>query len=188
MQQNAPRMKKNRKFLRLPLRVYLSYLFILTLIFTAVSFAKFATSGGSNGNARVATFAVDAVPLDESSAYSFDDAATSFKDKKSDSHTITVMNYTGNTVCEVALRYEIIVTIPDSAPDGAFELTIDGRNAATVNGRTYTFTGFNAIPAGTKSSDTDHTHTLTITAVSENITSDISKLGIDVSVYFEQID
>ena len=52
--------QKNKKKLQLPLRVYLGYILLATLLFTGVSFSKFASTSSGQDGARVAVMASDA--------------------------------------------------------------------------------------------------------------------------------
>jgi len=178
---NAP---ENKIPFRLPLRVYLSYLLVITLIFTAVSFAKFATSGAGGDSARVASFAVSAAgESDTALAMSFD----SVTGTKQDSYTITVYNYDASTTAEVAVRYDVVVTVDGTLPAGV-SFTVDGKNASSVNGSVYTFSGVGELAGGSRNTAS---HTLTFTGDSSKIVSDFTgenSLEFSISVNFEQID
>jgi len=164
----------------------------LTLLFTAVSFAKFATSGSGDDDAVVASFAVDAFASGTSSfslGFGADDAlasnkADTFNDTDSCEYAVTVRNYEGTAVSEVALSYTVIITVDGGLPDGV-TMKMNGMDPVSATGGVYTFSGFDPLPASDK---TESSNILTITAASKNITTDISALKLDVSVCFEQID
>lgn len=52
--ENESENKKNKRIHFLPLRVYVMYLFVCTLLFTGVSFSKYVSAGDDEDDARVA--------------------------------------------------------------------------------------------------------------------------------------
>lgn len=181
----------NRKaFSKIPLRVYLGYLLILTLIFTAVSFAKFATAGDADDAARVASFTVGAsVGSNNDLSIGFNDASTSFNTTKTASCSINVTNASGTEVAETAVGYEIVITL-DSADISADKITlsIDGSTltpAKVGSNFVYTYSGVSPMPAKVK---TERAHTLSIKADSTKILDDYTNIEFAVDVNFEQID
>lgn len=181
---------KKRTIAKMPLHVYLGYLLILTLIFTTVSFAKFATAGDAADTARVASFSVSAaVGDDDSKAVDFNDAASKFGTTKSVSYDINVTNKENGKISEVAVGYRVIVSYnaSDLTP-AALSLSIDGNELSPVlsDGKyTYTYIAADPLPAGT---ETAVTHSLTVAVNSLNILNDYEDIPISVSVSFEQID
>ncbi len=175
---------KNKTPFRLPLRAYLSYLLVFTLIFTAVSFAKFATSGGGSDGARVAGFSVDAIGEDNK------DLSIEFTETtgtKSVSYLITAYNYTENNVTEVAVTYDVVVTVTGGLPDGV-SVTLDGKAPSSSTGGVITFATAGTFAASVESSKT---HTLTFTGDSAKINTDFTgdnRIDINIDVKFEQID
>ena len=192
---------KNKTPFKLPLRVWLGYLLILSLAFTAVSLAKFATSGSNSDSARVASFAVSA-STGGSHSVNFDDASSKFDTSKTSDYEVKVFNYDNGKVSEVAISYDVIVTVPiedicktayskdELFYKGALLMTLDGKtcgNISSVAGSHYTFVFENVgtLPAN---KETAETHDLSITAYSKQITDDFLDIEFTVSVNFEQID
>lgn len=193
---------KNKIPFKLPLRVWLGYLLILSLVFTAVSFAKFATSGSASDSARVASFAVSASTGGEKSL-TFDDSAKnasgeSFSTTQTASYDVTVRNTDNNKVSEVVIGYDVIVKVLKSKVTGTdgdiqsnsgltFKLGESTAPVITTSGDYYvfTFSDVGVLPAGVS---TEETHKLTITADSDKIQDDFSNIEFSVSVNFEQID
>ena len=197
---------KNKTPFKLPLRVWLGYLLILSLAFTAVSLAKFATSGSNSDSARVASFAVSA-STGGSHSFAFNDAeknalGETFATTQTADYEINVFNYDNGKVSEVAISYDVIVTVPiedicktayskdELFYKGALLMTLDGKtcgNISSVAGSHYTFVFENVgtLPAN---KETAETHDLSITAYSKQITDDFLDIEFTVSVNFEQID
>lgn len=179
--------KKNKA--KIPLNVYLGYLLILTFVFTAVSFAKFAVSGDAGDTARVASFSVSAATGSQTDkTLNFSDASQKFTTSQSAAYEVKVTNVENGKTAEVAVGYDIIVTVnsADIAPE-ALKLSIDGTQLTAVQqaGKLiYTYTA-SPMPA---SESTRRTHTLTVAVASQYVESDIEKMPISVSVLFEQID
>ncbi len=182
--------KTPKKEIKLSLRVYLGYLLVLTLIFTAVSFAKFATSGDAADTARVASFSVSAsVGDDNSKSVDFDDASRKFDTSKTVEYDISITNKENGKVAEVTVGYSIVVRFDpaDIVPE-ALSFSIDGVSLSPVkDGNMYvcTYKVNTPMPAGT---ETNITHKLSVTVNSENILRDYSNIPISVSALFEQID
>lgn len=187
-QQTTP--AKGRKLFRIPLRVYLSYLLILTFVFTAASFAKFATAGDASDSARVATFSVAASVGDDSSRkIDFNDAASKFATEQTVSYDINVTNAKNDKVSDVAVGYDVVVSFTSSSiSPTALVFSIDGTVLSPVlkdGSYVYTYTGADPMPAGT---ETEVTHKLSVKALSSEISIDYDDIEISVSVLFEQID
>lgn len=100
-------------------------------------------------------------------------------DDTTSTYTLTVTNVENGAVCEVALRYDVVITLDEKLPDGV-TLTMDGK-AVVFNGTDGRVVGAGALPAGT--GDTQ-THTLAV-----NGTPDTSReLTVAVTVEAEQLD
>ena len=91
--------KKNK--MRLPLSAYLTYMLVATLLFTGVSFSKFATTTVSEDNARVAIMAAD---ID----YAIDQELR-IAPGETQEITVTLTNKEGGRVCEVTQDYTLTV-------------------------------------------------------------------------------
>ena len=180
--------KKNKA--KIPLNVYLGYLLLLTFVFTAVSFAKFAVSGDAGDTARVASFSVSAATGSQTDkTLNSSDASQKFTTSQSAAYEVKVTNVENGKTAEVAVGYDIIVTVnsADIAPE-ALKLSIDGTQLTAVQqaGKlVFTYTAKTPMPA---CESTQRTHTLTVAVASQYVKSDIDKMPISVSVLFEQID
>lgn len=174
---------------KIPLHVYLGYLLIITLVFTAASFAKFAVSDGVADSAQVASFSVSAL-ADGSQSVSFDDAGEKFGTSKNVNYEIRVSNADNGKVSAVAVGYKIIISFDASVitPDviGSISVNSTTLSPSHQNGKyVYTYTAATPLPAGV---ETTLTHNLSVAISSKNVTDDYSNIPISVSVVFEQID
>lgn len=91
--------KKNK--MHLPLSAYLTYLLVATLLFTGVSFSKFATTSSGEDSARVAVMAMDTsyviaeeLPIAPGETVEF---------------TVTLTNKEEDRICEVTQNYFMTV-------------------------------------------------------------------------------
>lgn len=179
-----------KKASKIPLHIYLGYLIILTLVFTTASFAKFATSGDSMDSAKVASFSVSAAVGDNSSqSVGFNDAASSFTTSQTVTYDINVTNSEDKKISEVAVGYSIIISYDSTVitPD-ALTFSIDGTTLSPSGGNgkyTYTYVSANPLPAGVQ---TEVTHKLSVTVISDKIVEDYEDIPLSVSVAFEQIN
>ena len=181
--------KTPKKQVKIPLNVYLGYLLILTFVFTAVSFARFAVSEDSGGTARVASFTVSAaVGAETDKTLNFSDASQSFATSQSASYNIAVTNVENGKAAEVAVGYDVIITIDSSyVAAEALSLSIDGTQltASQHSGKlVYTYAA-TPMPAN---EEIRRNHTLTVTVHSQYVDADIENMPLSVSVLFEQID
>ncbi len=178
-----------KRTVKIPLRVYMGYLLILTLVFSAVSFAKFATSGDAVDSARVASFSVSAAVGDDSKSVDFNDAATSFDTTKAVVYDINVTNSEDGKVSEVAVGYTIKISLDASVVNpNQLILKLDNTPLSPSGGNgtyTYTYTAAKPMPAGVL---TNVTHKLSVTAVSQYIVDDYDDIQLSVSVSFTQIN
>ena len=92
---------EKKKKMRLPLSAYLTYLLVATLLFTGVSFSKFATTSSGEDSARVAVMAMDTsyviaeeLPIAPGETVDF---------------TVTLTNKEDNRICEVTQNYSMYV-------------------------------------------------------------------------------
>lgn len=168
---------KKRK-VRLPLSAYLSYLLIATLLFTGVSFSKYATTGSADDSAQVALVMLDA-------------------GKESDPVDMEIMNGVTQSACqfyvtngdsEVALEYTITISLPEALPTGVTMALLDaqGSECTLVNPEnTYTYTYTSTFAAGTEAK---HAYALTFTGDENTVTGNYTIEGIQISVTAEQIN
>ena len=93
--------RKAKRKVKLPIHIYLLYMIIATLVFTAVTFSSYVSTSEGGDSVKVALFANDAevlIPLNE--CYPGCDPIEV---------PITVTNYDDDKVCEVSQSYSITV-------------------------------------------------------------------------------
>ena len=110
----------------IPIKVYLSYLIIVTLIFSGVSISKFSTTVSSNAETRVAIMAEDVV--------------CNLKDQiflapgETEEIVITLTNKEDGKVCEVSQQYSMIVrNLSDNLELNQEYFLIDGLQEVKVD-------------------------------------------------------
>lgn len=186
-------MKRIRNFMsrgsnKTPLSAILCYMAILALLFTSVSFSKFAVATSVSDESRVAGFAARAVfdePTDPLEVNDLDVLSTDF--------FFTVYNnvsdLSGAFVSEVAQKYDIIIVLPKKLPDKV-TLTLDDVEADDVSsdGKTYTFFDVGTFEPAVEGVEDDHKHQLTFTCEASGLTADSTYEDIEVRVHVEQID
>ena len=86
-------------FSTIPIKVYLTYLIIVTLIFSGVSFSKFSTTVSSNAETRVAIMAEDVVCTLKDQIF--------LAPGETEEFIITLTNKEGGSVCEVSQKYSM---------------------------------------------------------------------------------
>lgn len=145
--------------------VCLAYLLVCTLLFTGISFSRFASTRASSDTARVAA-GVIATPEGN-----WDDTTNTY--------TFTVSNYKGNTTSEVAIAYDVVVELDKALPQGV-TMELDGKSVSS-DGTTYTFQNAGTLVAG-KSQANEHTLTFS------GSTTEMSSIDVTVSVIAQQID
>ena len=151
--ENESENKKNKRIHFLPLRVYVMYLFVCTLLFTGVSFSKYVSAGDDEDDARVAAGNVEV---------DYDGPTTFFFDRPSDDGML-IENfdfYVSNTGAVVAIKYDIEVTLDAPLPEGA-TINLDGEEFSGGSDNTYLFADAGTFSAG---EDEENPHTLTIQA------------------------
>ena len=87
-----------KKLKKIPLRVWLFYLLLLSTLLTGISYASYRSESSGGSSVRVALFANDA---------SIDLSVTDFYPGKTVELPITVTNYDDENVCEVSQSYEM---------------------------------------------------------------------------------
>ena len=92
--------KKNK--LRLPPIAYLTYLLVATLMFSGVSFSKFATTSSGEDSARVAIMAMDTIVTINCPLSAAPGGTT-------EEFTVIVTNKENSRVCEVAQQYTLYI-------------------------------------------------------------------------------
>lgn len=177
--ENESETKKNKKIHFLPLRVYMMYLFIFTLLFTGVSFSKYVSAGDDDDVARVAAGNVEV---------DYNDSTAIFLNRPADDGTVAenFNFYVSNTGSEVAIKYDIEVTLDVPLPVGA-TMYLDGKECfSSGSNNIYLFAD-----AGTFSADEDrmNTHTLTIQADYQQVLGGTDfQSSVYIDILAEQID
>ena len=92
---------KKANAMHLPLGIYLIYLLVATLLFTGVSFSKFATTSSGEDSARVAVMAIDTTHVIAQELPIAPGETNDF--------TITLTNKENDRVCEVTQNYSMTV-------------------------------------------------------------------------------
>ena len=171
--------REYKKAARLPLSAYLSYLLVATMVFTGVSFSKFATTASGSDSARVARFSVSAAPASgQAQALSLDlNSATGIT---SDHYAFTVASDS-----EVMVAYTVTVDLKTQLPTGVtMTLTLADTGSVEmtkVSDTVYTYSSELVF-------QDSHNYTLTFTGDPETVTAATTLTGITVTVTAEQMD
>lgn len=150
-----------------PLWVYLLYLGLVTSLILSMTLARYASTAAGAGTATVAAMAGGGQPVGEPISMLLDNMSPGCEDKNL---KFQVVNYSGGTVSEVAMDYEITVsttgnlplrfTLRVEAPEGEAENTIPGGEILTGGATTQTLSG-GFFPLEGRMQE--HTYTLTAT-------------------------
>lgn len=176
----AKHYKKRRR--RLPVHVYLVYLCMITLLLTGVSFSRYIFVATGKDSADTAVFAVSAEP---DSGQSSDITIESEDADLSQSFSFKVMNSGDGRASEVAIRYDVIVTLPQALPSGV-EMTLEGYGSLPLeDGNTYIYSDAGQFAAGKSE---EHTHKLNFTVNPDEVTDSAKLQNITITVHAEQID
>ncbi len=170
--------KKHKKIHFLPLRVYIAYLFICTLLLTGVSFSKYISAANGSDYARVAAGDVD-VAYTDTTEILIKRPSSDGVESKSFAFQVT------NKGSEVAIKYDIEVKLDTPLPEGA-TMMLDGKECYSSDGYTYKL-----LDAGTFNANENGTneHTLTLAVDFDTYTTPGEfNYNIDISVISEQID
>lgn len=171
--------QKQKKRKRLPLHVYLGYLMVCSLLFTGVSFAGYVSRSNGSDSARVAKGVV---------TVSYDDRTFMELERPEDDgvRTEQFKFYVSNGASEVAIRYDVVVTLDQALKDGV-TMQLDGmKGAVSDDKKTYTFSNVGIFEAGV--SDTK-THTLSFAGDFYEISPGTDDMyQIKISIHSQQID
>lgn len=172
--------QRGRKTGRLPIYVYLGYLLICTLLLTGVSFANYVSTSTASDSACVAKGMV---------TVSYDESKTEIEmSGPSDHGGVTESSFTfdvTNNDSEVAIRYDVVVTLEESLPDGV-TMKLDGKNGEVEDNNIYTFSNMGTFQAGVNDIKT---HTLSFTG-DFSIYQTVGEFSypVEISIRSEQID
>lgn len=159
-----------------PLPVYLSYLVVCTLLLTGVSFSRYISQGGSNDSTRVAAGGI---------TVSYADHVTVEMERPvSDQIQTEKFSFcVSNNVSEVAVKYDVLVTVDQILPEGII-MNLDGIPCSSNSGNTYIFADKGIFAAGESKT---YTHTLSFSG-DYQIIQEQAERNITISVQAEQID
>ena len=153
---------------------------ITTSIVTTLSFSKYQSTGSAISNTARVSKPVLSVRLAENQKESLlIDCNT---DDTSISYNIVVSNTESNITSEVSLKYDVILTLPSTAPEG-LTIKIDDKDA-DKKGNTYTIHNAGQF---SPSATNENKHTLTFQA-NPDIIRNCNLENIKITVYAEQID
>lgn len=163
----------------LPLPVWLAYLLVCTLLLTGVSFARYITTASGSDAARVAAGLVT-VDYDDTNEIKL--VRPSTDGLLTENYKFTVSN--GSS--EVAIRYDVVVTL-DKPLNSGVTMTLDGQTGTETGDRKqYEFTNMGTFAAG--ENDT-YTHTLSFTGNFDTISSGTDDTyNIKILIRSRQID
>lgn len=164
---------------RLPLHVYLAYLLVCTFLLTGVSFSRYISTSNAGDSARVAKGVV---------TVSYDENTELKLERPTDDGTLTenFQFHVSNSVSEVAIQYDVVVTLNQSLGDGV-TMTLDGMAGTEKNeGREYEFPNMGTFAAGVSGSKT---HTLSFAGDFMEIPSGTDDTySIQIAIRSQQID
>ncbi len=164
--------KINKKFHFLPLYVYISYLFICTLLFTGLTFSGYISESYGKDEAVVAGCYI----ITEGDNR---DALIECGDGKSNSY---IYRFSVNSESEVALEYDIMVDLGENLPEG-LTMKLDDKNYSDYIDGKYVFENVDIFKA---EENKKYDHNLIFNVNSENNID--TSLNVSVLVYAQQID
>lgn len=170
----------------IPLKSYIFYLFILSFVFTGVSFSKYISTSSGNDSARVARWVVHTEPttvLSESEAiYGANSRAYSFTVSNKDAE---------ENISEVAISYSVVIALPDGKGDLVGKvLTVSLKDGfevdcpLTQSGDTLIYSG-GSLSCGVEDTDS---YTLTFAVDPTELTDEVIFENVLVDVVAEQMD
>lgn len=164
--------KKNK--MRLPLSAYLTYLLVATLLFTGVSFSKFATTSSGEDSARIAVMAID-------TSYVIAEELSIAPGETVD-FTVTLTNKEGDRICEVTQNYSMTVeNLTNNMALSYDYYLMDGENESAKDSVGGTF------HAGVEESAT-YKIKITWTGVPQPASSAFEVDGLKIVIKTEQVD
>lgn len=181
--------QERKKTARLPLSAYLSYLLVATLMFTGVSFSKFASTASGSDSARVAYVVAAATGEGDKNG-----AINAADDNSAFDYKVTVSNFEDqNRPSEVVMSYTIYIDLPANCPALKFSVLDEAGDVldtkvSTQMEKGQTIALYNStsmyLPAGVA---TTKEHTVKITGT-EDTAGNHTGIEIKIHVKAEQID
>lgn len=157
--------------------MYVGYLLMCTLLLTGVSFSGYVSTSAGSESARAAMGAV---------TVNYDPVSTtvemnrpSGEDEVAESFTFDV----SNSISEIAIGYDIVVSLDQELPDGV-TMKLDNRLCAENADNTYIFSNVGTFDAGKQERKQ---HTLIFTG-DYSIIKERAERKITISVQARQID
>lgn len=170
--------QRNKRKGRLPIYVYLGYLLICTLLLTGVSFASYVSTSTASDSACVAKGMVTV-------SYSDD---TEIEMSRPDDDGVETREFSfqvSNNASEVAIRYDVVVTLDIPLPDGV-TMTLDEQPCSGSDNNVYIFPNMGTFQAGVNDIKT---HTLSFTGDFTEMPSETDEIyTINISIHSQQID
>lgn len=165
---------EKRKKMRLPLSAYLTYLLVATLLFTGVSFSKFAATTSENETAEVAVMAMD-------TSYVIAEDL-SIAPGETVEFTVTLTNKKDNRICEVKQNYSMSVENLTNNMALAFDyFRMDGTTETKLDSVTGTF-------SANIEESTTYKIKITWTGAPQPASSAFEVDGLRIVIKTEQID
>lgn len=165
-----------RQIFRLPLHAYLLYLLVATFLFTGVTFSSYVTTASGGDSARVAAGVLDVSSASPNISLGPENPTAEY--------TFTVSNYKDGQCSEVAVQYDVTVTLDEPLPEGvSIQLGSKTVNTTPQN-KVYSFEGVGTLPAGTEYSNP---HTLSFSTTDSSALT-ATTLDVTITVHAEQID
>ena len=188
---NEDRAAKGSKFKnlikRIPYKAYLLYAIVATVVFTGVSFSRYASDATATSTARVAMFIADMTASPEDAGKTLD---TSIVDDAYE-YSISITNKVDDKIAEVTLKYNFHVVFKGTHPALALRIS-DAKVADTsldelqVNAGSDTEVVFTSTLTFAPGVEGTNNHTLTFKKA--NVTNACQQFSFYVWAEVEQVD
>lgn len=177
IEQYEQKEKKSKK--RLPLQAYLAYLLVCTFLLGGVSFSRYITSANGSDRARVAAGVV---------TVSYNSDNTNMKMERPADDGTQTENFqfsVSNSVSEVAIRYDVVVTLDQPLGTGV-TMTLDGHTGTAEADHTYIFSDTGTFMSGEQST---RTHSLSFAGDFSSVPPGTDDTyNIQITIRSQQID
>lgn len=164
----------------LPLPVWLAYLLVCTLLLTGVSLARYITTADGSDAARVASGLV---------TVSYGENTTQMEMVRPPDDGVLTEDFkftVSNNSSEVAIRYDVVVTLDKALGEGVTMTLDEKKGTKTDEGKQYEFANVGTFAAGENKTDT---HTLSFTGDFMEIPSETDNTyNIQISIRSRQVD
>lgn len=164
----------------LSLPVWLAYLLVCTLLLTGVSFARYVTTADGSDAARVAAGLV---------TVGYEENTTKMEMERPSGDGVLTRDFeftVSNNSSEVAIRYDVVVTLDEPLVNGVTMKLDEQPGIQTDGGKKYKFTNMGTFAAGENKTDM---HTLSFTGDFMEVPSGTDDTyNIQISIRSQQID